>query len=141
MTVTKRRFAGAYNKAVYAELQRRGQTPKQALRTFHRYYRPLRKTWGLELNPEAFADEMLKLQKMAAIDSSSDNNNTITISMKYPSNFNQTVTVPSPLVTIKPFVGRPFRGTRGLRNKLVNSKLQLKLDPTGKVIIERARHR
>lgn len=52
----------AYNHAVYSELQNRGQAPDQALRTFKKFYRPLRQTWGLELNPEALAEEMMKLQ-------------------------------------------------------------------------------
>lgn len=64
MKGTKRKTTRAYSHAVYAELQRRGQAPKQALRTIRHFYRPLRRTWGLELNPEIFADELLKLQQM-----------------------------------------------------------------------------
>lgn len=64
MKATKRKTIRAYNHAVYAELQKRGQAPEQALRIIRHYYRPLQRTWGLELNPEAFADEMLKLQQM-----------------------------------------------------------------------------
>ncbi|MGG3509346.1 hypothetical protein ABES58_28270 [Paenibacillus lautus] len=64
MKATKRNTTRAYSHAVYAELQKRGQSPEQALRTIRRFYRPLHRTWGLELNPEAFVDEMLKLQQI-----------------------------------------------------------------------------
>ena len=64
MKATKRKTTRAYSHAVYVELQKRGQAPEQALRTIRHFYRPLHRTWGLELNPEAFADEILKLQQM-----------------------------------------------------------------------------
>lgn len=121
MNTTKRKTAvRAYNQAVYSELQKRGQAPKQALRTIKQYYRPLRQTWGLELNPEAFADEMIKLQYIRT----SPQGNT---------------------VTIKPH----FRTTKGQAHYaqshkrtgrlLLKSKNRLKTDPlTGKIKINRS---
>ena len=63
-TVVKRKSVSRYNRAVYNELKKMGKAPDDALRTFKNYYRPLQQTWGYELNPEAFADEMLNVQRM-----------------------------------------------------------------------------
>jgi hypothetical protein len=119
MKGTKRKTIRAYSHAVYAELQKRGQAPEQALRTIRHYYRPLHRTWGLELNAEAFADEMLKLQQMRT----------------------------QPLgktVTIKPHLRTRNGRTKYVRahNRLhgvpANSKVQFKIDSsTGKVNIVR----
>ena len=93
MKTLKRRKDAAYNKAIYAELQRRGQSPKDALQAFHRYYRPLRQTWGYELNPETFADEIIKLQKLVinptaekkvAINGPASKKVTVTVSTRKP---------------------------------------------------------
>ncbi|MFF2482330.1 hypothetical protein [Paenibacillus sp. NPDC058071] len=50
-----------YNGAVLEELRRRAGSLEQADQIFHQLGRPLLDTWGYELNPEALADEMLKL--------------------------------------------------------------------------------
>jgi hypothetical protein len=65
MPVIRNKYNKAYSRAVIAELQRRGQDPDQALRIFHHYYGPLYKTWGMELNAEAFADEMLRVKRLS----------------------------------------------------------------------------
>lgn len=74
MRSTKRKPETAYNRAVVEELLRRGHSSKDALQTFHGFYRPLRKTWGLELNPENFVDEMLRVKLMLSRSENQSNN-------------------------------------------------------------------
>lgn len=110
----------AYNNAVYSELQNKGQSPEQALRTIKRYSRPLRQTWGFELNPEALADEMIKLQNILT----QPKGNTVTIKPHFRTNMDGKV--------------RYVHGHKRTPNLFSGSKARLKHDAsTGKVNIVR----
>lgn len=125
MAVTKAKRARAYNKAIYAELQRRGQTREEALRVIRHFYRPLQKTFGLELNPEAFADEMLKLKHMKERVTDQTQGQTVHIRTVGPSTG-----------IIGGYRARDSKGVNFRSNSLMR---RVRLAPSAKMIIDRER--
>ncbi|CAJ1317141.1 hypothetical protein [Paenibacillus nuruki] len=101
----------AYKNAVYSELKRRLESSDRASNMMDTYYKPLKQTWGLELNPEALVEEMIRLDYIKT--------------HSYDAN-----------IMIRPH----FRTSRGkssyiighrrLKNILKNAKVVIKEDPT-----------
>lgn len=133
----RKKSSKAYNKAVYNELQRSGHSPDKALKLIHNYSRPLKQTWGLELNPEAFANEILKLQQMKT----KPLGKTVTIKPHIRSRSGHELIVKAhkrshPNTNVLSHYGPTIKD--GTTNLLTNSKVKIKVDSsTGKVILGR----
>ena len=60
-----KKMSSGYKKSVVDEiLKRRDAGLPDAFKVFHRYYRSVNSAWGHEPNPEVFAEQVLKLDRL-----------------------------------------------------------------------------